>query len=198
MSLYLTALTAAIAGFEFIWSYRNPFPPIPTSATTLSFLPIWFDSWTHLRIQQVLGEKEPRGAFRQTALFLLLGILLAPAWLKKDYVYFHPIDMLIYHARIHHEKYLQNLGSTASLAETVVRYKQKYHRNPPPAFDIWFEYVKNRSALIVDELDQIYDDLLPFRSTPTGRSTETDLGNGIESVERDIRHHNPQWKCGST
>lgn len=72
--------------------------------------------------------------------------------------------MLMYDAKIHHDNYLHTLGSTLSLSDTVARYKQKYHRNPPPGFDIWFEFAKNKSVVIVDEFDQIYDDLLPFRT----------------------------------
>lgn len=74
--------------------------------------------------------------------------------------------MLIYDAKIHHDNYLQSVGSTSSLADTVARYKEKYNRNPPPGFDVWFEYAKNKSVLIVDEFDQIYEDLLPFRTIP--------------------------------
>ncbi|KIX01417.1 uncharacterized protein Z518_09143 [Rhinocladiella mackenziei CBS 650.93] len=166
MSTYLTALVTMIPGFEFIWSHKNPFPPAPTSATTVSFLLIIVGVWTYRRIQQALGTKGPMRLSRSAMLFTLLCILISPTWLKKDYVHFHPIDMLIYDAKVHHDNYLDTIGSVSSLEETVARYQQRYNRNPPPGFDIWFEYAKNRSALIVDEFDQIYEDLLPFRTIP--------------------------------
>ena len=103
---------------------------------------------------------------RQFLLFILVCIIISPAWWKKDYVHFHPIDLLIYDANVHHENYLQTLGNTSSLADTVTRYQQRYNRNPPPGFDIWFEFAKNRSVLVLDEFDQIYNDLLPFRTIP--------------------------------
>ncbi|OCT46929.1 capsular associated protein [Cladophialophora carrionii] len=164
MSIYLTALTTMIPAFKFIWSHKNPFPPMPISTTTFAFLLIFFGRWTYRRVQQALGEKDPIRTSRQVFLFIILCILLSPAWRKKDYTHFHPIDMLMYDAKLHHDRYLETVGDTASLGETVARYRQRYNRNPPPDFDVWFEFAKNKSALIVDDFDQIYDDLLPFHA----------------------------------
>ncbi|EXJ88609.1 hypothetical protein A1O1_05539 [Capronia coronata CBS 617.96] len=166
MSLHLTAVMTMIPGLEFIWLHKSPFPPIPAFATTLSFFLVFFGRWSYHRIQQALGERDRSKPSRHMLLFIFLCVLLFPAWSKKSYVHFHPIDLLIYDAKIHHEEYLKALGNTTSLSETVTQYKQKYNRNPPPGFDVWFEYAKNRSALIVDEFDQIYEDLLPFRAIP--------------------------------
>lgn len=153
-----------IPALKFIWSYRNPFPPVPTSATIFAFLLILSGQWTYRRIQQALGEKDALRTSRQLLLLVLFCTFIFPAWRKQDYIHFHPIDMLMYDAKNHHDKYLETVGDTGSLAESVFRYKERYHRNPPPGFDVWFEYAKNRSVLIVDEFDQIYDDLLPFRA----------------------------------
>lgn len=157
-----------IPSVEFIWSHKSPFPPIPAFTTTLSFFVAFLGRWSYRRIQQALGEAGIVRPSRQTLLFLSLCILLFPAWFKKDRVFFHPIDLLIYDANLHHAEYLKTLGNTTSLADTVARYKQKYNRNPPPGFDVWFEYAKNKSAIVVDEFDQIYEDLLPFRAVSPG------------------------------
>ncbi|KIY03617.1 uncharacterized protein Z520_00308 [Fonsecaea multimorphosa CBS 102226] len=166
MTTYLTAFITMIPAIEFIWSHRNPFPQTPFSATTFSFLLIFLGQWAYRWIRQELGGKDPIRPSRQFLLFVVLCIAIFPAWLKKDYVHFHPIDMLMYDATLHHNKYLETVGSTSSLAEAVAGYAHRYNRNPPPGFDIWFEYAKNRSVLIVDEYDQIYHDLLPFRAVP--------------------------------
>ncbi|KIW23571.1 uncharacterized protein PV07_11759 [Cladophialophora immunda] len=166
MTTYLTAFTTMIPALEFIWSHRNPFPQTPFSATTLSFLMIFLGQWGYRWIQQELGDKDPMRPSRQFLLFVVLCVAIFPAWLKKDYVHFHPIDMLMYDATLHHNKYLETVGSTSSLADAVAGYTSRYNRNPPPGFDVWFEYAKNRSVLIVDEYDQIYHDLLPFRAVP--------------------------------
>ncbi|EXJ78072.1 hypothetical protein A1O3_09233 [Capronia epimyces CBS 606.96] len=166
MSIHLTALITMIPALEFIWAHKTPFPPAPASTTTLSVFLVFFGRWSYHRIQQALGATYIMRSSHQALLFIFLCILLFPAWSKKGYVHFHPIDMLIYDAKIHHDKYLMTLGNTTSLADTVARYKEKYNCNPPPGFDVWFDYAKNRSALIVDEFDQIYEDLLPFRAIP--------------------------------
>ena len=163
MSFYLTALTTMIPALELIWFNKNPFPPAPWSASTFAFLLIFFGRWTYRRMQQALGEKEPMRISRQILLSLLLCVLLFPAWRKKDYTHFHPIDMLMYDANLHHEEYLRGNGHFNSLEEAVSQYQLRYNRNPPPGFDVWFEYAKNRSATIIEEFDQIYEDLLPFR-----------------------------------
>ncbi|KAK7890090.1 hypothetical protein LTR67_008555 [Exophiala xenobiotica] len=166
VSTYFTVLMTMVPGFEFIWSHKNPFPPTPVSTTAFSFLFLFFGWWAYRRIQQALGERNSLSFSRQTLLFLLLCTLMFPAWRKSGYVHYHPIDMLIYDAKVHHESYLKTVGSTASLTDTVERYQQRYNRDPPPGFDVWFEFAKNKSVLIVDEFDQIYEDLLPFRAIP--------------------------------
>src|ERR1700754_3621149 len=122
MSLYVTALTTMIPALEFIWSHRDPFPPTPSSATALAFLLIFFGRWTYRRTQQALGEKDPLRLWYQVLTFTVLCGLLFPAWRKNGYVHFHPIDMLMYDAKIHHDKYLNEVGNLTSLTETVIRY----------------------------------------------------------------------------
>jgi len=164
----LTSVMTMIPGFAFIWSHKNPFPPTTSRATTWSFLLIYIGWWSFRRIRGAMGDGEPARLSRQVVTLVLLAALLFPAWLKKGYAHFHPIDLLIYDARIQHEKYLETVSwsQNATLADTVGRYRQRYDRNPPPGFDIWFEFAKNKSALIMDEYDQIYKDLLPFRTIP--------------------------------
>lgn len=166
MSIDLTAIVTMIPGFKFIWSHKSPYPPVSKTASITSFFLILVGWWIYRRIQQALGEREPIQRFRQALVLIILCILIFPAWRKNGSVYFHPIDVLIYDAKLQHDRYVGSAGSTVSLSETVNHYQQRYKRNPPPGFDVWFEYAKNRSAFIVDEFDQIYDDLLPFRTVP--------------------------------
>jgi hypothetical protein len=168
MSTHLTTLMTTIPAFEFIWSHQNPFPPTPVSTTTISFFLVFFGWWSYRRIQQALHVKNSVPLSRQMLLFVTLCVLIFPTWRKQGYIHFHPIDLLMYDAELHHAQYLETVGNITSLADTVDRYRLKYNRNPPPGFDIWFEYAQNRSALIVDEFDQIYHDLLPFRTVSPG------------------------------
>ena len=77
----------------------------------------------------------------------------------------HPIDGLIRNATSMHRAYKENASKSRSLQDAVVEYKRRYSMRPPPGFDLWYEYATNRSSIVIDEYDQIYEDLLPFRAT---------------------------------
>ncbi|KEF63809.1 uncharacterized protein A1O9_01787 [Exophiala aquamarina CBS 119918] len=166
MSICITAIMTMIPGFEFIWSHIAPYPPVSKTASIASFFVVLSGWWMYRRIQQALGEREPLQRSRQALALIILCILIVPAWRKNDNVHFHPIDVLIYDAKLQHDRYIRSVGSTNSLLETVARYQKRYKRNPPPGFDKWFEFAKTKSAFVVDEFDQIYEDLLPFRTVP--------------------------------
>lgn len=112
-----------------------------------------------------MGAKTRTSASRHVILFVLLAISTYPGWWRSSKVNFHPIDMLIYEAKLQHEEYLANATQSRSLEDAVTQYRQRYMRIPPPGFDIWYEYATNRSSLIIDNYDQIYNDLLPFWTT---------------------------------
>ncbi|KAK5071752.1 hypothetical protein LTR64_004471 [Lithohypha guttulata] len=68
--------------------------------------------------------------------------------------------------------YLTYAAQSKSLTEAVRTYQQRYQDNPPPGFDIWFEFATNRSVYVLDEFNQIYNDLLPFRAVPPAQLRE--------------------------
>jgi hypothetical protein len=70
--------------------------------------------------------------------------------------------MLIYQAKSQHDQYRAEATRSSSLEEAVALYRQRYSRNPPPGFDVWYQYATNRSSVIIDNYDQIYNDLLPL------------------------------------
>lgn len=49
-----------------------------------------------------------------------------------------------------------------SLEAAVQEYRQRYKIPPPPNFDKWYEFAKERGVQLIDEYDNIYDSLLPF------------------------------------
>ena len=96
-------------------------------------------------------------------MFLIILIVSTyPGWSRNDQVNFHPINMLIYQAKAQHDQYRRHATESKSLEEAVAQYRTRYERNPPPSFDIWYEYATNRSSIIIDSYDQIDSDLLPF------------------------------------
>lgn len=86
--------------------------------------------------------------------------------MKSNTVHYHPVDLLMYDAQNKHSNYLDYAAKSKSLAEAVRIYQERYQDNPPPSFDKWFEFAKNRSVVVMDDFNQIYNDLLPFRAIP--------------------------------
>lgn len=53
-------------------------------------------------------------------------------------------------------------ASSSTLRAAVNEYNHRYGRPPPPGFDIWFQFAKNRECQVIHEYDQIVEDLRPF------------------------------------
>jgi hypothetical protein len=151
-----------IPSIRFLWLTRHPFPPQAFTATTLSFLFIYFWKWSWDATRRAIGVTPRTSTSSRVVLFMLLIVLMYPGWWRRNVINFHPIDMLIYEANIQHDRYRADMTRSHSLKEAVAQYRQRYLRNPPPGFDIWYQYAINRSSLIIDNYDQIYNDLLPL------------------------------------
>lgn len=67
-----------------------------------------------------------------------------------------------YQAQIDADKWSKQASTSVTLRAAVTEYQLRYHRLPPPNFDKWFAFAKERGCSIVDDYDQIYNDLLPF------------------------------------
>ena len=83
----------------------------------------------------------------------------------------HPIDHLIRQA----DKELEGLlgKETHDVHDAARAYRERRGRQPPPAFDVWFQFAQNHSAIVVEEFfDQIYHDLNPFWGVPAKQIRE--------------------------
>ncbi|KAI9812144.1 MAG: capsule-associated protein CAP1 [Pycnora praestabilis] len=72
----------------------------------------------------------------------------------------HPIYQLITSAEREFEAVKQT--QSESLPEAVAEYRRRYRIPPPPNFDKWYEFAKNRGVQLIDEYDIIHNSLLPF------------------------------------
>ncbi|KAI9824158.1 MAG: hypothetical protein M1819_000921 [Sarea resinae] len=72
----------------------------------------------------------------------------------------HPIHHLISNS----EQRFANITAAQSktLAQAVAEYRRRYKIPPPPNFDKWFQFAKNKEVQLIDEYDSIYHSLLPF------------------------------------
>ncbi|PYI06364.1 lipopolysaccharide-modifying enzyme [Aspergillus sclerotiicarbonarius CBS 121057] len=72
----------------------------------------------------------------------------------------HPIASLVENAEQHSDRLLSRQSKT--LAQAVTEYRTRYNMHPPPHFDKWFQFAKDRGVQLIDEYDTIYHALLPF------------------------------------
>ena len=83
----------------------------------------------------------------------------------------HPIDYLIAEAGKQLDALLEK--ETKDVHDAAGAYRKRRGRQPPPGFDKWFKFAKERDAIIVEEFwDQIYDDLGPFWGVPAKQIRE--------------------------
>lgn len=84
--------------------------------------------------------------------------------LKLTNARLHPIDQLTRDAEA---KWRHTLDSQSkSLEAAVAEYKRRYGIPPPPNFDKWYAFAKQRKVQLIDEYDNIYHSLLPFWGLP--------------------------------
>ena len=77
----------------------------------------------------------------------------------------HPIDRLIDLANKQFADQITEESHT--LSEAAAAYRKRRGRHPPPGFDQWYAFAKERNAVMVETFwDQIYHDLEPFWALP--------------------------------
>ncbi|GLA54529.1 hypothetical protein AnigIFM63604_000672 [Aspergillus niger] len=175
---YGIAGLAVLAGFVtlyFTWAStlfngQHPFPLIFASRAFAALFFIFAGAVAFL-YARTASEDEAQFlyrfnlAMRITFAFLtVIGLVLVHQ--QHSAAHLHPIDLLVYDGRQHHDQWLARANSSQTLADAVRKYRAQYNQHPPPNFDKWYEYAVNRSSLVIDEFDQIYADLLPFRALP--------------------------------
>lgn len=57
-------------------------------------------------------------------------------------------------------------GRSKTFSQAVKRYRSQYGRHPPPGFDKWYIFARERGIYHLDDFDQIMADLRPFFSIP--------------------------------
>ncbi|KAL1297083.1 hypothetical protein AAFC00_004667 [Neodothiora populina] len=72
----------------------------------------------------------------------------------------HPIDALVRESESAFTSLLQRQSKT--LEDAVAEYRRRYQIPPPPQFDKWFTFAKEKRVQLIDEYDTIYHSLLPF------------------------------------
>lgn len=103
---------------------------------------------------------------RWLRLFFILSFAssLVLIFMQRRSTVYHPINTLMSDAKRDHSQWIGQAKQSTNLEEATKEYRKRYNQAPPPGFDIWYQYATNRSSVIIDDYDQIYKDILPFRA----------------------------------
>ncbi|KAI5804355.1 glycosyl transferase family 90-domain-containing protein [Geopyxis carbonaria] len=99
--------------------------------------------------------------YRSESIGITHNLAPSPTILSKGQ---HPITQLIKEAEERYTSMQNNQSKT--LAQAVKEYQRRYKMNPPPHFDKWYEFAKERNVEVIDEYDTIYDSIKPFWGMP--------------------------------
>ncbi|CAG7920250.1 unnamed protein product [Penicillium olsonii] len=90
----------------------------------------------------------------------------------------HPVLQLTRNAQSSFNATLAKQSQT--LKQAVSEYKRRYKMPPPPGFDHWYNFAREKNTVLIDEFDVIYHALLPFwglEPSVLRARTREDLGN---------------------
>ena len=73
---------------------------------------------------------------------------------------YHPVRRLVIDAKQAFNVTLER--QSKSLDEAVAEYQRRYNMPPPPHFDKWYEFARQRDTALIDEFDTIFHAMLPF------------------------------------
>ncbi|KAK8008663.1 Beta-1-2-xylosyltransferase 1 [Apiospora marii] len=103
-----------------------------------------------------------RGFLVLLMVVLLIATIITSA-VRNRPAQHHPVDEFIYKNRVESDRWLRHASVSTTLRTAVEEYKERHHgRDPPPRFDRWFDFSRQRNAAIVDMYDQMEKDILPF------------------------------------
>ncbi|CAG8298156.1 unnamed protein product [Penicillium salamii] len=159
--MYFSSLSALTSG-------QAPFPFISLTHAILPFAASLTGAVLFL-LARIVHDEESKPLYRTNIAIQVLFLLLSAVGLffavnKHRFTHMHPIDFLIHEGRIQHDNFMSQASSSKSLGEATWEYRRRYDQHPPPGFDEWYQYATSRSSAVIDDFDQIYHDLLPFRA----------------------------------
>ncbi|ORX41228.1 glycosyl transferase family 90-domain-containing protein [Kockovaella imperatae] len=78
----------------------------------------------------------------------------------------HPIEVLMERGQKKWERMLRR--QSKSLSEAVQTYRNRYHRDPPKGFEIWYQWARDHNVTFIDDYDQVFRDThLFYALSPT-------------------------------
>lgn len=119
-----------------LFNGQEPFPPILASRAFAALFLAFVGTVEYL-FARTASEDEPDFLYRFNVFLRVLfsfffGIGLILVAHQPGLVNLHPIDLLVYDARAHHENWAKAAHSSNNLTQAVEQYRVKYNQHPPP------------------------------------------------------------------
>jgi hypothetical protein len=115
----------------------------------------------------------------------------------------HPISLLIAEADKRWRAYDESRSTT--FKQVVDKYRQNHGRHPPPGFDVWYKFARDRNVHNIDDFQQIMDDMRPFWAVQPRRLRRLaahmweDKKDGISGLHvrggKVAKTTNGGWRC---
>ncbi|KAL6827965.1 glycosyltransferase family 90 protein [Trichoderma camerunense] len=83
----------------------------------------------------------------------------------------HPVESLVRGGKANFKSLLKT--QSKSYKEAVEQYQLRYHAEPPPGFEAWYEFAVHHESPIIDDFDAIHHAVSPFWQLSGKRVTET-------------------------
>ena len=115
-----------------------------------------------------------RGVLASFLLFLLLFTTIFTAFNGRGIVMFHPLSQLIYDTRVSADRWLVHAKVSSTLKVAVQEYQERHNgRDPPPNYNLWYDFAVARESPILDHFPQIEHELSPFWGMPPAKIRES-------------------------
>ena len=102
----------------------------------------------------------------------------------------HPIEVLVNEANQKFKSMVE--GQSRTLPDAIAEYERRYHMDPPPGFDIWFQLAMESNCTIVDNFDTVMQSLEPFWGiTAKEMRLRNDMYTQIPLAKWAVRNHKP-------
>jgi hypothetical protein len=98
----------------------------------------------------------------------------------------HPIESLVQAARAEYEGLLQRQSQNYTAADA--EYRRRYHVEPPPGFQAWYDFAVSHKSPIIDDFDLIHEPISKFWGL-SGKEVLELMDHTQSSLDNDT------WQC---
>ncbi|KAI2604701.1 glycosyltransferase family 90 protein [Hypoxylon sp. NC1633] len=159
IATFTSGMVASIQSVLLIGTYQQTSSGLPL--LVLSVISVGFILFTYANNMRWIVVLK-----RVFLILLLILIIIASsvfAIVKTKQLDRHPVDELVYRNRVEADRWLRHATVSTTLKLAVAEYKDRHQgRDPPPNFDKWFEFARQRNSVVIDRFDQIEKDIQPF------------------------------------